>query len=102
MKKGMYNEELVLFKDSIKIFLKEEVMPYHESWEKKGIVPKGIWTKAGQSGLLGMTISEEYGGLGLKDFRYSCVLIEEISKAGASGLSFALHNDVAIPYLERY
>ena len=102
MKKGMYNEELILFKDSIRVFLKKEVIPFHESWEKKGIVPKEIWTKAGQSGLLGMTISEEYGGLGLKDFRYSCVLIEEISKAGTSGLSFALHNDVAIPYLERY
>ena len=98
----MYNEDLLLFRDSVKRFLKKEVIPFHELWENRGIVPKDIWTKAGKAGLLGMTISGEYGGLGLKDFKYSCVLIEEIAKAGTSGLSFGLHNDVAIPYLEKY
>ncbi len=102
MKKEMYNEDLLFFRDSVKRFLKKEVIPFHELWENRGIVPKDIWTKAGKAGLLGMTISKEYGGLGLKDFKYSCVLIEEIAKAGTSGLSFALHNDVAIPYLEKY
>jgi alkylation response protein AidB-like acyl-CoA dehydrogenase len=58
-----------------------------------------VWTEAGKQGLLGMDVPEQYGGGGIKDFRYNCVVSEEITRVGGSGVGFTLHNDVAAPYL---
>ena len=50
-------------------------------------------------GLLGWMVPEEYGGLGIKDFRYSVVIAEEIAATRTQGIALALHNDVVAPYL---
>jgi alkylation response protein AidB-like acyl-CoA dehydrogenase len=80
-------------------FMAREVVPFHEDWERDGIVDREVWRKAGKAGLLGMDVPEEYGGGGQRDFRFNAVLVEEIVTAGASGLGFGLHNDVVAPYL---
>jgi alkylation response protein AidB-like acyl-CoA dehydrogenase len=46
-----------------------------------------------------MDVPEQYGGGGVKDFRYNAVVGEETTRAGASGVGFTLHNDVVAPYL---
>jgi alkylation response protein AidB-like acyl-CoA dehydrogenase len=46
-----------------------------------------------------MDVPEEYGGGGVKDFRYNAILAAEVARVGASGLGFTLHNDVVAPYL---
>jgi alkylation response protein AidB-like acyl-CoA dehydrogenase len=48
-----------------------------------------------------MDVSEEYGGGGVTDFRYNAIIAAEVSRVGASGLGFTLHNDVVAPYLTR-
>jgi alkylation response protein AidB-like acyl-CoA dehydrogenase len=60
-----------------------------------------VWLAAGRTGLLGMDVPEEYGGGGVPDFRYNTVLLEELTKAGATGIGFPLQNDVVAPYLLR-
>lgn len=81
-------------------FLQREAVPHHDRWEKDGIVDREVWRKAGKTGLLGMDVEESYGGGGqVGDFRFHCVLLEEIVRAGCSGLGFGLHNDVVAPYL---
>jgi alkylation response protein AidB-like acyl-CoA dehydrogenase len=55
--------------------------------------------EAGKQGLLGTDVPEEYGGGGVVDFRYNVVLDEEITRIGATGLGFGLHNDIVAPYL---
>ena len=102
MKKEFLTEEHILFQSSIREFLKSEVTPYHSQWEKEGIVPREIWKKAGEQGFLAISVPEKYGGLGITDFCYNSILIEESAASGASGLGFVLHNDVALPYFERY
>ena len=77
----------------------KEVVPHHEQWEKDGQVSREVWLKAGEAGLLCFDVEEEYGGAGIKDFRYNMVLIEEITRAGASGVGFPVHNDVIVPYI---
>ena len=52
-----------------------------------------------EQGLLGIDVDEQYGGGGVRDFRYNAVLVEEMVRIGASGLGFGLHNDVVGPYL---
>ena len=75
--------------------------PFHAQWEKDGQVPREVWTKAGEAGLLLPTTSDAYGGAG-GDFRFGAVLTEEVGYASASGLGIPLHNDIIAPYIEHY
>ena len=99
MEQQLYTEEHRQFRDLCRQFLAKEAVPHHESWEAAGIVDREVWLKAGAAGLLGMDVPEEYGGGGQHDFRFNCVLDEEIVASGATGLGFGLHNDVVAPYL---
>lgn len=87
-----------LFRESVRTFLEREVLPYHAEWEEKGLVPREVWTKAGAAGFLCCDLSEEYGGPG-GTFLHSTIVMEELLKAGATGLAFAVHSDVVVPYL---
>ncbi|MFD0774784.1 acyl-CoA dehydrogenase family protein [Streptomonospora algeriensis] len=101
MHRELFGTEHDLFRESVAEFLKREVAPYHGQWEKDGIVPREVWSKAGEVGLLGLGVPEVYGGSGTDDFRFNTVVSEEICRAGASGLGFTLQNDVIAPYLVR-
>jgi long-chain-acyl-CoA dehydrogenase len=96
---ALYEAEHDAFRAMVRDFLAKEVVPHHKAWEEAGIVDRSVWLKAGQQGLLGMDVPEEYGGGGIKDFRYNAILAAEVSRVGASGLGFTLHNDVVAPYL---
>lgn len=99
MQREIFEEEHDLFRESVAAFLAREVVPHHGKWEKDGIVPREVWTAAGKVGLLGLGVPEEYGGSGVKDYRFNAVVSEEICRAHASGLGFTLQNDVMAPYL---
>ncbi len=98
MRRDLFDEEHELFRETVREFLAREIVPHHEQWEKDGIVPREVWKKAGELGMFGFAVPEEYGGSGITDYRYNVVIVEEIMKAGASGLGFTLHNDVMAPY----
>jgi alkylation response protein AidB-like acyl-CoA dehydrogenase len=87
------------FRSLCRDFLAREVVPFHATWEKAGIVDRDIWRKAGAVGLLGLDVPSEYGGGGQRDYRFNAVLAEEIARTGCTGLGFGLHNDVVAPYL---
>lgn len=97
----LFSEQHDLFRESVRRFVEKEVTPYHEQWEKNGIVSRDVWRAAGEQGLLCCSVSEEYGGPG-GDFLHSTIVIEEMSKAGASGPGFSLHSDIIAPYIEAY
>ncbi|MFE2377078.1 acyl-CoA dehydrogenase family protein [Streptomyces sp. NPDC059398] len=99
MNRRLYTAEHEAFRQTVRTFLNKEVLPYYEQWEKDGIVSRDAWLAAGRQGLLGLAVPEEYGGGGNPDFRYSAVLAEEFTRAGASGLALGLHNDIVGPYL---
>jgi len=102
LREEFLNEELIMFQNSMREFLKHEVVPNHEEWEKDGHVPKDIWLKAGENNFLGIDVPEKYGGSGIDDFRYNSVVIEEVWRAGTTCLTFSVTNDLVIPYLLRY
>jgi long-chain-acyl-CoA dehydrogenase len=99
MRHSLYDAEHEDFRESVRAWLEKNVAPFHDEWERAGIVPRDLWTAAGAQGLLGIDMEERYGGGGVRDFRWSCVLIEELTRIGASGVGFGLHNDVVGPYL---
>jgi len=98
-KPSIYEQEHEDFRATARQFLAKEVVPHHAQWEADGQVSREVWRKAGEMGLLAFDVDEAYGGAGMKDFRFNMVLIEEISKVGASGLGFPLHTDIIVPYI---
>jgi acyl-CoA dehydrogenase len=87
------------FRKTVRAFVERDVVPFHAQWEKDGQVPRELWRKAGDAGLLCFDVPEEYGGPGVRDFRYNMVVAEELTRVGASGPGFAVHTDIIVPYL---
>ncbi|MEZ4590846.1 MAG: acyl-CoA dehydrogenase family protein [Chloroflexota bacterium] len=102
MKRTIFDDEHNMFRDAVRRFVQNEIAPHHEQWEHDGIVPRDIWLKAGELGFLCMDAPEAYGGLEIDDYRYNAVVVEELTRAGASGVGFGLHNDVNMPYFLKY
>jgi acyl-CoA dehydrogenase len=99
---SMADEELSIFADSVGRFLDENAGPAQlERWRRDGVVERALWTKAGQAGLLGLSIAEANGGIG-GDFRHEAVFIEEIAKRGLDAWGAPLHNAIVMPYIESY
>jgi len=97
----LYDSDHEMFRDSVRRFLETEAMPQHEQWEKDGMVSDDIWLKAGEQGFLCPMVPEQYGGVST-DFRYNCIVNEEIARSGCTGLGWTLHNDISVPYIVRY
>lgn len=97
----LFSAEHELFRDQVRRFIAAEITPHHAEWEKAGIVPRAVWRKAGEAGLLCTEVPEEYGGAG-GDFLFGAVMIEEMARAGATGPTFYLHSDIVAPYLVHY
>ena len=65
------------------------------------MVSRDVWLAAGAAGLLGIDMDEQYGGGGNDDYRYYLVLDEEMTRAGAHGPGFSVHNDINGQYFKR-
>jgi acyl-CoA dehydrogenase len=96
-----FTKEHEEFRELVRDFVENEIVPYHEKWEKDKIVPRELWEKAGNMGLLCPNFPVEYGGSGT-DFLYNVIVIEELARVGASGVFFSLHGDVVAPYILNY
>ena len=101
MQRDLFDAEHDAFRETVRTFLAKEVLPHHDQWERDGQVDRAVWEAAGAAGLLGTDVPEEFGGGGVEDFRYNCIVTEELARAGTSGVGFPLQNDVIAPYLLR-
>jgi len=104
MKRSLYTEEQEMFRQSFREFVQKEIVPHHADWEKAQMVSRESWLAFGNAGYLCMQVDEQYGGLGIKDFRYNAIITEEISRTGcaAEGVGYPLHSDIVCPYIEHY
>jgi alkylation response protein AidB-like acyl-CoA dehydrogenase len=98
---SIFEQEHEDFRATMRAFLEKEVVPFHEQWERDGQVSRDVWVKAGEAGLLCFDVEEEYGGPGIKDFRYNMIVSDEIGRVGASGLGFPVHTDIIVPYISQ-
>ncbi|HET9997523.1 MAG TPA: acyl-CoA dehydrogenase family protein [Nocardioides sp.] len=99
MARAIFDQEHEAFREAVGTFLDKEVVPFHDQWERDGIVAREVWAKAGAQGLLGLQLDEGYGGGGTPDFRYNVVIGEELTRRGVHGPAFTLFNDMIVPYL---
>lgn len=97
-----FTEEHQLFRESLKEFLKKEVVPHIDKWEKTGTVERFIWEKFGEMGYLGLAYPEAYGGLDL-DLFYTVILLEELQKVNSGGFAAAIwaHAYLAMTHLNK-
>ncbi len=97
-----FTEEHKLFRESIQDFLKKEVVPHIEKWEKSGIIDRFIWKKFGDMGFFGISYPEAYGGLNL-DLFYTVILLEELQKINSGGFAAAIwaHVYLAMTHLNK-
>jgi acyl-CoA dehydrogenase len=95
----IYKEEHELFRQSVRRFFAENVMPYIAEWEEEGITPREVWRKAGAAGLLCPTVSPDYGGAG-GDFLHLCVIDEELGYTGQASFTIQTHTDIVAAYVE--
>ena len=96
-----YTSEHQQFRELVRDFVQQTVVPDHEQWEKAGCWDRSLFTEAGKLGLLGFSVPEEFGGPGVDDFRYNAIVVEELQRAGAAAeaVAFSLQNDIVLPYL---
>ena len=101
MKRTLYDEDHILFRDAFRSFLTREVLPHQERWRADGVVSREAWTKAGDAGFLCPWLEEELGGPG-GDFLHAAIVMEELARAHESGFALPLHSDVVVPYIHRF
>ena len=100
-RRRIFDDEHEDFRESFRRFVEAEIRPHHGEWERDGVVPRELFTKAASYGFLGMSIPEEHGGPGVDDWRFTAIITEEGWYAGCAdavaGLS--LVTDICVPYL---
>ncbi|WP_329409103.1 acyl-CoA dehydrogenase family protein [Nocardia vinacea] len=101
MRRNIFTEDHDLFRQTARAYYEKECVPYVAQWEADGVVSRQAWRRAGELGLLGFEVPQEYGGAGVSDFRFSVILTEEYYATGAVGIGLGLQNDVVAPYLVR-
>ncbi len=62
MRRDIFTADHEAFRDMVRSFISKEITPYHEQWERDGVVSRDVWLAAGRAGLLGIDIDEKYGG----------------------------------------
>ncbi|MFM1723151.1 MULTISPECIES: acyl-CoA dehydrogenase family protein [Rhodococcus] len=102
MKRTIYNEDHEAFRKVVRDFLVKDVQPKFTEWAEAGKVDKAVFRKAGEIGIPGLQIPEEYGGAGLKSFKFNAVVAEELARSGASLGGLALQTNVVLPYFLEY
>lgn len=101
IKRDLFNAEHDAFRDTVHKFIDKEISPHHAEWEEHGVVPRELWLKAGEAGMLCCTVPEEYGGLGL-DYLFDVVVFEEMARSGFTGPGFLIHCDLVATYLKSF
>ncbi len=96
-----HGETLDLLREMVRAFARDHVAPIAEEIDRTNRFPRELWPMLGELGLLGITVSEEYGGAGL-GYLAQCIAIEELSRAsGSVGLSYGAHSNLCVNQIFR-
>jgi alkylation response protein AidB-like acyl-CoA dehydrogenase len=91
------------FRETLRMFIRKEILPHIDRWEKEGQIDRDIWKKMGEMGFMALNYPEEYGGLDL-DFYFSMILCEELSHCFSGGFTIAalVIQYMSAPYLLKH
>ncbi|MFD3748427.1 acyl-CoA dehydrogenase family protein [Nocardia sp. NPDC058633] len=95
------NEDLDALRDMTRAFMAKELVPNIDKYREQHHVDRDLWNKAGEVGLLCISIPEEYGGGG-GTFAHEAVLMEEQARAVDTSWGISLHNGIVAHYVLAY
>ncbi|WP_241153661.1 acyl-CoA dehydrogenase family protein [Nocardioides pantholopis] len=95
----VYEPEHQDFAATVGAFLRTEVAPRVAEFEAAGMVDREVYRAAGELGLVGLQIPEEYGGGGQDGFLFNCVVTEQVAYERVTMGSLRVHTDVVTPYV---
>ena len=94
-------DDINALRDAVREFAQSEIAPRAADIDKHDQFPMDLWPKMGALGVLGITVSEEYGGAGM-GYLAHMIAMEEISRASASvGLSYGAHSNLCVNQIKR-
>ena len=95
-------EDVDALRETVRKFAQEEIAPKSSEVDRSNEFPMELWEMMGNLGLHGITISEEFGGVGM-GYLAHCVAVEEISRANAAiGMSYGAHSNLCINQIYRW
>lgn len=101
MSEPHFTDEHTMFRETARKFVESELAPHAETWEANKAFPDEVFKRVGEMGFLGLSVEEQYGGLGL-DYWFTVVWFEELVRSNMAGLNMALavQSDMATPILD--
>ncbi len=97
-----FTEDHKMITQMVKDFTEKEIRPNVGKWDEEQHFPKDLFKKAGELGLMGVLVPEEFGGAGLGYFEYIAVIAEISKVCGSIGLSVAAHNSLCTNHILKF
>jgi alkylation response protein AidB-like acyl-CoA dehydrogenase len=98
---SFYDADHEAFREVVRDFVTRDVEPNLDTWEENRETGREVWKSAGALGILGLRFPEEFGGGGSADYRFRCVVQEELARVGAASLAsgFSINEDIVGSYI---
>ncbi len=91
-----HDEDHATFRESVRHLVTAQVVPDLEGWRAAGRFDRSVFEAAGEQGFLGTSVAERFGGSEVDDPRFPVVLVEELTRAGATGLALVLARQLGV------
>ena len=100
MERDLFTPEHEDFRKMVRDFLEKEIVPQFDQWQD--LVPREVFSRMGELGIIGVRLPEEFGGGGAEGFLWNAIIGEEAARALVALGPLRCHMDIVSPYFTKY